>query len=608
MKTSIATVSINGTLREKITAIAKAGFDGVEIFENDFLTNNLSPIEVKKIVKDHGLEITLFQPFRDFEGMPDQHRIRAFDRAKKKFDIMEELETDLILICSNTSNIALGGLDRAANDFFELGEIAKTRSIKIGYEALAWGKYINDHRDAWEIVRRVNHKNVGIILDSFHTLSRKIDLKSIFSIPHEKIFIVQLADAPFHKMDLLYWSRHYRNMPGQGELPILDFMKAVNTTGYDGYLSLEIFNDQYRSGPRNIIAQDGKRSLISLIDKIQTKNEKKVSIKKIEFIEFSVEEYELKKLQKLCELIGFEEIGKHKTKSIKLFMFDEVKLVINYENSTLVKEGRKQGTHPYAYGIKIEDINTLYEKANLLNIDLIKKADRNNNLSMDAIKSIDSLIYIIDDKKENKDLWENDFGLNKKHYYKSFNLKIDHIAQTLPYNQMSSSLLSYVTLFNCKKSSIIDIIDPSGITKSQVIENETQSFRMTMNGAENDKTIAGRFIENKKGSGIQHIAFSTDNLIKLTIKLKEKGLKFLEISSNYYDDIEARYGLDFTFCKQLEQLNILYDEDDKGSFLQIYTEVFHDTFFFEFIERRENYQGYGASNALFRIAAQKNLY
>ena len=138
MKTSIATVSINGTLKEKIHAIAKAGFDGVEIFENDFLTNNLSPKEVKKLVKDHGLEITLFQPFRDFEGMPDQHRKRAFDRAKKKFEIMEELETNLILICSNTSNISLGGIDRAANDFYELGEIAKDRSIKVGYEALAW--------------------------------------------------------------------------------------------------------------------------------------------------------------------------------------------------------------------------------------------------------------------------------------------------------------------------------------------------------------------------------------------------------------------------------------------------------------------------------------
>ena len=88
MKTSIATVSINGTLKEKIIAIANAGFDGVEIFENDFLTNNLSPKEVKKIVKDSGLEITLFQPFREFEGMPNNHRRGAFDRAKRKFDII----------------------------------------------------------------------------------------------------------------------------------------------------------------------------------------------------------------------------------------------------------------------------------------------------------------------------------------------------------------------------------------------------------------------------------------------------------------------------------------------------------------------------------------
>ena len=97
MKTSIATVSINGTLKEKIIAIARAGFNGVEIFENDFLTNNLSPKEVKKIVQDQGLEITLFQPFRDFEGMPDNHRIRAFDRAKRKFDIMAELDRATIV-------------------------------------------------------------------------------------------------------------------------------------------------------------------------------------------------------------------------------------------------------------------------------------------------------------------------------------------------------------------------------------------------------------------------------------------------------------------------------------------------------------------------------
>ena len=601
MKTSIATVSINGTLKEKIYAIAKAGFDGVEIFENDFLTNNLSPKEVKKLVKDHGLEITLFQPFRDFEGMPDQHRKRAFDRAKKKFEIMEELETNLILICSNTSNISLGGIDRAANDFYELGEIAKERSIKVGYEALAWGKYINDHRDAWEIVRRANHENVGIILDSFHTLSKKIDLNSISSIPAEKIFIVQLADAPSHNMDLLYWSRHFRNMPGQGDLPISDFMNALDRTGYDGYLSLEIFNDSYRSGPREQIAKDGKKSLVSLTTK---NNLDKVLINNIEFIEFSVEEKNITELEIIFELMGFKKIGKHKTKLIKLFMFDEVKIIINYENSPLVKEGRKQGPYPYAYGIKVEDLNVLLNKTKLLDIEVIKKDKGKNNLSMDVIKNIDGLIYVMDKQTEN--IWEEDFGSNSILKTDRFNLKIDHIAQTVHYDEMSSALLSYTTLFNCQKSAIVDIIDPSGITKSQIIENGNKTFRMTMNATDNNKTVAGRFLESKKGPGIQHIAISTSNIIKLVKDLMSRGQKFLEISNNYYDDIEARFGLDFNFCNELKDLNILYDEDENGSFLQIYTHVFNDQFFFEFVQRVNDYQGYGANNALFRIAAQNN--
>ena len=604
MKTSIATVSINGTLREKINAIANAGFDGVEIFENDFLTNDLSPKEVKNIVKDNGLVITLFQPFRDFEGMPDKHRIRAFERAKRKFDIMEELETDLILICSNTSNISLGGLNRAADDFFELGEIAKDRSIKVGYEALAWGKYINDHRDAWEIVRRANHDNIGIILDSFHTLSRNIDLNSISSIPKEKIFIVQLADAPLHDMDLLYWSRHFRNMPGQGDLPISKFMNALNSTGYSGYLSLEIFNDHYRSGPRNIIAKDGKRSLTSLIHKKNFEQKKETNIDEIEFVEFATEKNDLENLQTLFKSLGFTEIGKHKTKLISLFVFDQVKFIINYENHNLVKDGSKDGPYPYAYGVKIQDINALFEKAKLLDIDFINK-ENENNLSMDVIKHIDGLIYVID--KNNHEIWEKDFQFKASDQRNNFNLKIDHIAKTLHSDEMPSALLSYSTLFNFKKSPIVDIIDPYGITKSQVIENDTKTFRMTMNGADNNKTVAGQFLKNKKGSGIQHIALKTKNLVKLVEMLKTKGQNFLEISNNYYDDIEARFGLNYKFCKKLQELNILYDEDKHGSFLQIYTHVFNDTFFFEFVERIDDYQGYGANNALFRIAAQKHF-
>ena len=150
MKTSIATVSISGGLREKLAAIAAAGFDGVEIFEADFLAFDGTPGEVGRIVADHGLEITMFQPFRDFEGLPQEQRARAFDRAERKFDLMQQLGTDLMLVCSSVSPLALGGIDRAAADFRDLGERAARRGLRVGYEALAWGRHVSDHRDAWE--------------------------------------------------------------------------------------------------------------------------------------------------------------------------------------------------------------------------------------------------------------------------------------------------------------------------------------------------------------------------------------------------------------------------------------------------------------------------
>ena len=191
MKTSIATVSISGDLREKLAAIAAAGFDGVEIFENDFLAFDGGPAEVGRMVRDHGLEILLFQPFRDFEGMPEPQRARAFERAERKFDLMGELGADTVLVCSNVSPLALGGIDRAASDFRELGERAARHGIRVGYEALAWGRHVNDHRDAWEIVRRADHANVGLIVDSFHTLARGIDPETIRSIPGDRIFFPQ---------------------------------------------------------------------------------------------------------------------------------------------------------------------------------------------------------------------------------------------------------------------------------------------------------------------------------------------------------------------------------------------------------------------------------
>jgi 4-hydroxyphenylpyruvate dioxygenase len=269
MRSSIATVSLSGALDEKLEAIAAARFEGVEIFENDLLSFSAPPRDVRRMIADLGLATITLQPFRDFEGMPEPQRTRTLVRAERKFDLMQELGTDLLMVCSNVSPESLGGIDRAAADLRALGERAAARGLRIGFEALAWGRHINDYRDAWEAVRRADHPAVGLVLDTFHILARKTDLTAIAAIPREKIFLVQLADAPRLDMDYLSWSRHYRSFPGQGDLPVLDFMRVLQSTGYEQWLSLEIFNDQFRAGSARSFALDGQRSLRNLLDRLR---------------------------------------------------------------------------------------------------------------------------------------------------------------------------------------------------------------------------------------------------------------------------------------------------------------------------------------------------
>src|SRR5258705_6382440 len=267
-KRSIATVSLSGSLDEKLRAIAGAGFDAVGIFENGLVTFNGGPGDVGRLCCDFGLSICAFQPFRDFEGMPEPQRRRNLARAQHKFDLMQELGTDLLLVCSNVSPASLGGIDRAAADFHALGELAAPRGLRVGFEALAWGRHVNDYRDAWEIVRRADHNSIGVILDSFHALAPGFPVTAIQSIPADRIFLVQLADAPKLGLEILSWSRHFRCFPGQGDLPVQSFMEAIIATGYAGPLSLEIFNDQFRSGSAVRTATDGLRSLILLEDQL----------------------------------------------------------------------------------------------------------------------------------------------------------------------------------------------------------------------------------------------------------------------------------------------------------------------------------------------------
>lgn len=617
MKTSIATVSISGTLPEKLAAIAAAGFSGIEIFEQDFLATDIPPRDVGQMVRDHGLEITLFQPFRDFEGLPEPFRARAFARARRKFQLMNQLGTDLVLVCSSVHPASLGGIDRMAADFHALGDVAAEYGVRVGFEALAWGRHVNDHRDAWEVVRRAEHARIGLILDSFHTLGRGIAPDTIRSIPGDRIFFIQLADAPAIPMDLLYWSRHFRNMPGEGDLDVVGFMRAVVATGYDGPLSLEIFNDHFRSGLPRLVAQDGYRSLIDLMDRVRRSEPSLPSplpefpapseVEGVEFVEIVSSPSEAPDLEAFLSSAGFAPVQQHVSKKVTRWAQGEINILVNTEPKGFAHTVyATRGTCVSEIALMLGDAQAAADRAAGIGVTAFAEEPGPGELAIPAIRGVGgSLLRFLDTKSDLRRLWDIDFGGGAARNEGAGLTRIDHIAQTMAYDEMLSWSLFYHSLFDARKAPMVDVADPDGLVQSQAIE--AGALRVTLNGSQARRTLAGRFVEANFGSSVQHIAFATDDIFVTADRLAARGFPVLKIGTNYYDDVEARFGLPEDQVARMRSLNILYDEDAGGAFFQLYSRTRPEGLFFEIIQRSASYRGYGAPNAPFRIAAQKRL-
>jgi 4-hydroxyphenylpyruvate dioxygenase len=610
MKTSIATVSISGTLDSKLRAIAAAGFAGAEIFENDLLSTNLSARDVAALMSDLGLACTMFQPFRDLEGLPEPQRGRAFDRLERKFDVMAELGTDLLLVCSSCSPLADGDRERMVADLHEAGERAAKRGLRIGYEALAWGKHINDHRDAWALVRDVDHLSIGLVLDSFHSLARRIPSTSIGDIRSEKLFIVQVADAPILDMDYLGWSRHFRSMPGQGEFPLDDWAAAIRRIGYDGYWSLEIFNDRFRAGSASGVAVDGYRSLkileggISKTSDVKTGMPPRVSTQGVEFIEFAASHEEAEALGAMLRPLGFRPTARHRHKDVTRWTAGPINIVVNCEPEGLAHSfDSVHGASVCAIGIRVGDVAGALGRADALHIPRFEQAVAPDEWPIPSVRGVGgSLIYFVDAATRDE-MWAHEFSIPLEMPGASSLIAFDHIAQTMQYEEFLSWLLFYVGLFDVQKTPQLEIADPMGLVQSQAVESPDRSLRFTLNGSLASQSLSSRFIQNYFGAGVQHIALATQDVFALAEAAQSLGLPPLEIPRNYYDDLEAKWDLNPRLIERMADLNILYDRDGEAEYFQFYSRAFARRVFFELVERR-GYDGYGAANAPIRLAAQ----
>jgi 4-hydroxyphenylpyruvate dioxygenase len=172
----------------------------------------------------------------------------------------------------------------------------------------------------------------------------------------------------------------------------------------------------------------------------------------------------------------------------------------------------------------------------------------------------------------------------------------------MPQEEFLSWQLYYTALLDVARKAPVDIADPLGLVQSQAIESPDGRLRITLNGAAG-QTLASRFVSSYFGAGVQHIALTSDDLLATVRALSAGGVEMLAVPDNYYDDLDARFGLDPALLETLRAHGVMYDRDGEGEYLQAYTRAFDRRFFFEIVERR-TYSGYGAPNAPVRLAAQ----
>ncbi|MEU3336489.1 TIM barrel protein [Streptomyces sp. NPDC006668] len=589
MRTSIATVSLSGSLTEKLTAASRAGFDGVEIFENDLLASPLAPEEIRARCADLGLGIDLYQPLRDIEAVPEEEFTRNLRRARHKFELMRRLGADTVLVCSSVSPSAVDDDALAAEQLSRLADLAREFGIRVAYEALAWGRRISTYDHAWHVVETAGHPSLGTCLDSFHILSRGSDPKGIEDIPGEKIFFLQLADAPLLAMDVLQWSRHHRCFPGQGGFDVAGLVRHVLRTGYSGPLSLEVFNDVFRQAEAGPTAVDAHRSLLVLQETVGLAElPAPVVPTGVAFAELVTPDAE--PVAEVLGALGFARTARHRGKPVDLWQQGEARVLVNTGPAA-----RRDGTTLAAIGLESPDPAAAARRAEALLAPVLPRRRAAEDAPLEAVAAPDGteLFFCATDHPELPN-WRADFEDVPGAGPGTAVTGVDHLALVQPWHHFDQAALFHRSVLGLAAQESVDVADPYGLLRSRAVAAADGSVRIALSvgPAPADDTVHA-----------QHIALATDDVVAAARRFRAAGGALLPIPANHYDDLAARFDLTDGELATYRELGILYDRDAHGEFRHCYTRTVGRVFF-ELVQRDGGYRGYGASNAPVRLAAQ----
>ena len=258
--------------------------------------------------------------------------------------------------------------------------------------------------------------------------------------------------------------------------------------------------------------------------------------------------------------------------------------------------------------LRVDDVGRTLDRARALLCPEWQEPTGPGERRIPAVRAPDgTLIYLIE-PQAGRPFWEDDFDLLPAPGGGAGIAGIDHLVHALPEGRMGTFVLFWRAVFGLEPQGQQDTPDPYGLVHSRALVNAEGTVRLALNASESRATATGRFVSAFAGAGVHHVAFKTADVRATAAAWSGMGAPLVPMPANYYDDLQARWGLDDTETAAASALGLLHDRDAQGSFWHAYTEPFQDRFFFEAVQRDGGYVGFGAPNAGIRTAAQSRQH
>ena len=272
------TITLAGPLEAKLRAVRGAGFTQIMLNATDIVGHPGGEQAAVAAVRASGLRVTGFQVLRDFEGLSGRLHAYKVDIAKAMLEMCATLGSRVLLVCSSASPHASQEISLIRKDLQKLAMLAVPLGIRIAYEALSWGRHVNEYPQAWEIVQEADRANLGLALDSFHIFATATGLERLSEVDPRKVFLVQLSDFMWQETrspeERIETARHSRVFPGEGvhSAQVAALVRSLDEMGYRGDYSFEVFNDDYRQLPLPVVAARARRSVKWVTDQVSRRS------------------------------------------------------------------------------------------------------------------------------------------------------------------------------------------------------------------------------------------------------------------------------------------------------------------------------------------------